>query len=327
MTKPLLSLREVVKTYTASGQELIANAGVSFDVYPSETVGVVGESGCGKSTLAKLIVQLEQPTGGEIYFDGEAVGHLKGKALRNYRQAVQMVFQDPATSLNPKMRIFDLVAEPLKNYKRAKKSELKKRVADLLDAVDLPLVLADRYPNQHSGGQRQRVNLARALALHPKLVICDESTSALDAIVQESVVQLLMHLQEKHNLTILFISHDLALVHAIAHRVVVMYLGHVVEILPSDCLTAYASHPYTHVLMHAVIEPETPPGTNLMPHQLPENTPELMQSHPACPYYLSCDKRMPLCYTDKPALRLRHEGHWVACHLEAAIQGVPEERH
>ena len=240
----ILEARHVTKKYPAShGRTLVANNDVSLNFYRGQTLGVVGESGCGKSTFMRMAVSLEEPTEGEILYRGEDVSHLKGEALRQHRQKIQMVFQDPAAAFNPKMRIMDIICEPLLNFRRIKRSEREAKARELLEMVELPGDFALRYPHNMSGGQRQRVGIARALALEPEIIVCDEATSALDVSVQRTVVELLVRLQREKHIAYGFICHDMALVQSLAHQVAVMYLGNIVELLPGEKVNSRSLHP------------------------------------------------------------------------------------
>ena len=237
----ILEAKHVTKRFPASGgRVLVANNDVSLKFYKGETLGVVGESGCGKSTFMKFLVSLDTPSEGEILYRGKDITKLKGEELRQNRQNIQMVFQDPTSSFNPKMKIRDIVCEPLLNFKRIKKSEKDAVCRRLLKMVELPGDFADRYPHNMSGGQRQRVAIARALALEPEIIIMDEAASALDVSVQKTIIELVTKLQQEKNITIGFICHDIALIQQCAHQIAVMYLGNVVEVLPGAMLSKNA---------------------------------------------------------------------------------------
>ena len=247
----ILRIEHITKRFPLEdGKVLTACNDVTFPVRRGEILGIVGESGCGKSTLVRTLMQLHAPSEGQIFFQDQEITGLKGEAARNMRKNIQMVFQDPTTSFNPKMKIKDIICEPLRNFGLLKGSAYDK-AAELLRLVDLPEEFAERYPANMSGGQRQRVGIARALALEPEILVCDEATSALDVSVQETIVELLVRIQRERNLTILFICHDLALVSRLCTRVVVMYFGKVVEQLDGQNL-AQAKHPYTQKLLKSV---------------------------------------------------------------------------
>lgn len=260
MSETLLKLTNVVKTYELKNgmfkapSLLKAVNGVSFEVKKGETVSIVGESGCGKTTTGKLVMRIEEPTEGDILFGGQNIAHLSREGLRDYRTKVQIIFQDPYSSLNPRWKVGDIIGEPLVLNTKLSKTEIKERVLELMDRVGLLKDWYDRYPHQFSGGQRQRIGIARALALHPELIVCDEPVSALDVSVQAQVLNLLAELQETFGLTYVFISHDLGVVRHVSDRVVVMYLGRVVETATTEELFTNPKHPYTRALLSAVPE-------------------------------------------------------------------------
>ena len=240
----ILEAKHVTRRFrTTDGRTLLANNDVNLKFYKGETLGLVGESGCGKSTFMKFLVSLDIPSEGEILYRGKDITRLKGEKLRQNRQNIQMVFQDPTTSFNPKMKIRDIICEPLLNFGRIKKSEKEENCRRLLELVELPAEFSDRYPHNMSGGQRQRVAIARALALEPEVIIMDEATSALDVSVQKTIIELITKLQREKNITIGFICHDIALIEQCAHQIAVMYLGNVVEVLPGGQLSKDAMHP------------------------------------------------------------------------------------
>ncbi|WP_428264415.1 ABC transporter ATP-binding protein [Haliangium sp.] len=290
--------------------------GVSLDVYDGETLGLVGESGCGKSTLGRTLLRLLDPTGGEIDFDGRDITHLGQAELRPLRRQMQMIFQDPYASLNPRMTVGQAVAEPLEIHGLASgPTELRERVAALLEKVGLRAEAASRYPHEFSGGQRQRVGIARALAVSPRFVVCDEPISALDVSIQAQIVNLLRALQETDGLTYLFISHDLEIVRYLCDRVAVMYLGRVVELAPAAALYERPGHPYTQALLSAVPRPD-PSATRqrvLLEGDVPSpiDPPTGCRFHPRCPV---ADKPRT-CFTESPPLRPLADGRLVACHV------------
>ena len=251
----VLEARHVTRRFSAAdGRTLVANNDVSLTMYKGKTLGLVGESGCGKSTFMRFLVSLDTPSEGEILFRGKDITKLKGEELRQSRQHIQMVFQDPSASFNPKMKVRDILCEPLMNFGRIKAREKDAAARRLLEMVELPGEFADRYPHNMSGGQRQRVAIARALALEPEVMIMDESTAALDVSVQKTIIELMTRLQRERQITIGFICHDIALVQSVAHQVAVMYLGNLVEVLPGEDLSSKSLHPYTKALMGAIFD-------------------------------------------------------------------------
>jgi len=286
--------------------------GVSFAIEAGRTLGVVGESGCGKSTTAKLVLKLEEPTAGEIRFEGRSLQSLDTAGLRQYRRSVQAVFQDPFASLNPRMRVGAIIAEPLVTNERIDKAKASERVATLLDMVGLPARSADLFPHEFSGGQRQRIAIARSLALSPKLVVLDEPVSALDVSIRAQILNLLVDLQRDLGLAYLFIAHDLAAVAHMSHSIAVMYLGQLVEYGPAKTVATDPRHPYTQALFSAAL-PSHPDETRdeiILTGEVPSpvNPPSGCRFHPRCPHVL------PRCAPDVPLLRPAH-GREIACHL------------
>ncbi len=308
----ILAVRDLVKEFPmADGRRLRAVDHVSFEARKGETLAIVGESGCGKSTLVKTIMNLHGPTSGEILFHGEDTTKLTGEGLRQHYRTMQMVFQDPAAAFDPKMHVEDILAEPLENFGLLKAGEKRKTVEALLRQVELPRDFADRYPHNMSGGQRQRVAIARALALRPEIIVCDEATSALDVSVQDSIVRLLVRLQKETGVTYLFICHDLALVSLFAHRVVVMYLGCVMELLDGAELSA-ARHPYTKALLASVFPVD---AAGAIPKTIPGDIPSPLDRPAGCPFQSRCDCAEKRCQEQRPELREVSSGHFVACHF------------
>ncbi|AWN51154.1 oligopeptide/dipeptide ABC transporter ATP-binding protein [Methylobacterium sp. 17Sr1-1] len=302
----LLSVSDLTTAYDG----VRAVDGVSLTVARGETVGLVGESGCGKSSLAKSLLRLVEPQGGEIVFDGVPVRGLRGGDLRAYRRRAQMVFQDPFASLNPRHTIGSILETPLKVHGLGGRGERRARVARTLDQVGLPGSATTRYPHEFSGGQRQRIGIARALVVEPRLVVCDEPVSALDLSVQAQILNLLAAMRRELGLAYLFVSHDLSVVHHVADRVLVMYLGRIVESAPTGALWAAPRHPYTRALIAAVPDParkrQAPPLGGDLPS--PTDVPSGCRFHPRCP--LATD----LCRRDDPILRPVADAHAVACH-------------
>jgi oligopeptide/dipeptide ABC transporter ATP-binding protein len=287
--------------------------GVSFAIEPGETLCLVGESGCGKSTVARLVLRLDEPTGGTIRLDGADVTALGERAFAPFRRRVQMVFQDPYASLNPRLKVGQIVGEPLENYEGLKGRALEERVAGLLAKVGLRPEGVGRYPFEFSGGQRQRIGLARALALNPRLIVADEPVSALDVSVQAQVLNLMMDLQEEFGLAYLFVSHDLAVVEHIGHRIAVMYLGEIVEIGPKQVVLDEPKHPYTRALVAAAPIPD--PRAKRDTLVLEGDVPSPLNPPPGCRFHTRCPFVMARCRQETPVLREVSPGRQAACHL------------
>ena len=287
--------------------------GVSFDIQRGETLGLVGESGCGKSTTGRTILQLYKPTAGSVLFEGIDLVHLKGEELRKIRRKMQMIFQDPYASLNPRMTVADIVGEPLTVHEVAKGKEIQDRVNHLLELVNLNPSFASRYPHEFSGGQRQRIGVARALALQPSFIICDEPISALDVSIQAQVVNLLEELQEQFNLTYLFIAHDLSMVKHISDRVAVMYLGVIVELAGRDELYSKPLHPYTQALLSAVPIPDPVADARRQRTILQGDVPSPANPPSGCRFRTRCPIAEAVCAESRPEFREIKPGHFVAC--------------
>lgn len=288
----------------------------SFMIRAGQTLGLVGESGCGKTTVGRILARLLDPTSGKIFFEGRDVTQLRGNDLRHFRRNVQVVFQDPYTSLNPRLTIEQIIGEPLKINRWGTHSKIEQRVRSLIDAVGLAANFAGRLPNELSGGQRQRVAIARALALEPKLIICDEPVSALDVSVQAKILNLLTHLQKQFDLTYLFISHDLSVVRLVSDWVAVMYLGKIVESGPGDQVLTNPLHPYTQALVAAVPDPHVRTGIALLPGEVPSNIKPLV----GCRFQSRCPRKMAVCEIESPALLPVAEEHPCACFLYHSVK-------
>lgn len=311
----ILQIKNLTKKFAAEGRKMLtACDNVTLNAYAGQTLGIIGESGCGKSTLVRTILQIHPASGGEVIFDGQDILKLRGEAARQNRRKIQMVFQDPAAAFNPKMKVKEIVCEPLLNFGLIKKSEVDAKAAELLRMVELPEDFKDRYPHNMSGGQRQRLGIARALSLEPKIVVCDEATSALDVSVQEKICELLVRLQKEKGITYLFICHDLGLVDLMCHQIAVMYLGNIVEYIGyGRRISTESMHPYTKALMKSVFKVDFKPGEKIEP--LESEIPSPLDLPKGCPFQSRCGQCMEICRSEKPELKEVVPGHFVACHL------------
>jgi peptide/nickel transport system ATP-binding protein len=310
----VLSIEDLVVEFKVGrGNTVKAVSGISFDVLRGETLGIVGESGCGKSTTGRAIMQIPPPTSGSIVFEGAELTEMSSNAVREARTRVQMIFQDPVSSLNPRRSVRDSVLEPLEIWKRGTKEEREKLVDEILESVGIdPARAAESKPHQFSGGQCQRISVARALVLDPTLIICDEPVSALDVSVQAQVLNLLEDLKEKFGLTLVFIAHDLAVVKNISDRVAVMYLGKLCEVASSDDLYARPSHPYTNVLLDSI--PEADPEADHSVGKIVGEPPSPVSPPSGCRFHPRCAYATDICTNEEPQLRSMGDGHFVACH-------------
>jgi peptide/nickel transport system ATP-binding protein len=311
----LLTVEDLTVEFKAAGKKVVkAVSSVSFDVQRGETLAVVGESGCGKSTLGKALIQLPPPKSGSVVFEGRDLTLLEKDALREIRPAIQMIFQDPVSSLNPRLPISSIIDEPLSIWGRGDAAERSKKVDELLESVGLePALVRDRKSYEFSGGQCQRISIARSLALEPMLLICDEPVSALDVSVQAQILNLLADMKERYGLTLIFISHDLAVVKAISTRIMVMYLGKICEVSTPDDLYAHPRHHYTHALISSVLIPD--PEVTRSSVTLQGEPPSPMDPPSGCRFRTRCPAATDLCAQEEPQLHEVSAGHFVACHF------------
>ena len=312
----ILEAKHVTRRFPAAGgRELTACSDVNLKFYKGKTLGLVGESGCGKSTFMRFLVWLDRPTEGEIIYHGRDITKLKGRALWEERQHIQMVFQDPSTSFNPKMRVRDIICEPLLNNRRIRLSEKDATARRLLEMVELPGDFADRFPHNMSGGQRQRVAIARALALEPEIIVMDEATSALDVSVQETIIQFITKLQREKDITIGFICHNLGLIQSFGHQIAVMYLGNIVEVMPGEGMAEICCHPYSKALLDTVFDVKMDFSKKIEP--IKGEAPSPLDVPVGCPFQDRCPHCMAVCREERPSLKELEPGHEVACHLFA----------
>ena len=320
--EPLLRVNQLVKhfpilrgVFQRQVGSVHAVDGITFDLYPGETFGLVGESGCGKSTAGRTIIQLYRPTSGSVYFGGKDLARLKGEELRVMRQRMQMIFQDPYASLNPRMTIQEILSEPMRVHNQGNREEIQERVVELMNIVKLSPSLISRYPHEFSGGQRQRIGIARALSLNPDFIVCDEPISALDVSIQAQVINLLEDLQEEFNIAYLFIAHDLSVVRHISNRIAVMYLGILAELAERDELYEHPLHPYTQALLSAVPIPDPVLEEKRQRIILEGDVPSPVNPPSGCRFRTRCPLAERICAEQVPEWREVAPGHRVACHL------------
>lgn len=312
---PLIEIRNLVKTFRVKGKLLRAVDDVSLKIFPQETLGLVGESGCGKTALARVLMRLYEATGGEILFEGKSFFKYSPRQIQKLRQEMQYIFQDPYASLNPRMTTGEIIAEPLNIYRVGTRTQREERVRELLSLVGLRPESLSRFPHEFSGGQRQRIGIARALALNPRFIVCDEPIAALDVSIQAQIINLLKQLQEDMGLTYLFISHDLALVKYLSTRVAVMYLGKLMELAPSPELYENPLHPYTQALLSAIPIPDPEVERKRTRILLTGDVPSPINPPKGCVFCTRCPKAMPICHEKPPQWKEVSPGHHVACHL------------
>ena len=320
---PLVRIEHLVKHFPTGGAfgRAVVHAvdDVNLAIQKGETLGLVGESGCGKSTLGRVIVQLQPATSGHVFFQDQDLTRLHGEKLRRMRQQVQMIFQDPYASLNPRMTVGDIVSEPLRNFRLARGKKAEQRVQEVMRVVGLNPGFVNRYPHEFSGGQRQRIGIARALVLNPTFMVADEPVSALDVSIQAQIVNLMEDLQEKFNLTYLFIAHELAVVRHISDRVAVMYLGKIVELGPSAAIRDRPLHPYTKVLQSSVPVPDPDVEATRKPILLKGEIPSPVNPPPACRFHTRCPIAQKICSEVEPPLEMKESGRFAACHFAGQL--------
>ena len=324
INKPLVRVENLVKYFPAGGgifgrSVVHAVDDVSLSIEPGETLGLVGESGCGKSTLGRVIVQLLPATSGQVFFNDIDLTKVRGEKLRRTRQRIQMIFQDPYASLNPRMTVGDIIKEPLTNFGVSRGRQAEQRIQEMMRVVGLNPDYVNRYPHEFSGGQRQRIGIARALVLNPSFIVADEPVSALDVSIQAQIVNLMEDLQQRFNLTYLFIAHDLSVVRHISDRVAVMYLGKIVEIGPSDAIRDKPLHPYTMVLQSSVPVPDPDLEAARKPILLKGEIPSPVNPPSACRFHTRCPIAQQICSDVEPPLEMKENGRFAACHFAGQL--------
>lgn len=310
----ILEVNNICKEFKTSKNKILkACNNINLQVLKGKTLGIVGESGCGKSTLARILIQLEEATSGEVIYEGKNILLFSEKQKRYNRKKIQMIFQDPLASFNPKMKIIDILTEPLLNFKMISKKEKEEKAIKLLEMVELSSEILYRYPHNLSGGQRQRIGIARALSLEPEILICDESTSALDVSVQNKIIKLLVKLQKERNISIIFICHDIALIKSFSHDIAVMYLGNIVEKIPSSKVSNKPLHPYTNMLLESVFSINMDKNKEIKSSE--DEIINEIDIKEGCAFAKRCKYCKEICKREKPKLKEIAENHKVACHL------------
>jgi oligopeptide/dipeptide ABC transporter ATP-binding protein len=317
MNEPLVEVKNLRKVFRTGKQKLVAVDDISFSIRRGETLGLVGESGSGKSTTGRCLLRLEKPTSGEVFYENRNLLSLNAREIFALRRKAQMIFQDPYSSLNPRMRAADIIAEPLRIHRKMPESSLESYLTELMEMVGLSKAALGRFPHEFSGGQRQRICIARALALKPEFIVCDEPISALDVSVQAQIVNLLKNLQKHLSLTMLFITHDLPMVKYISDRVAVMYLGMIVEIAPAEELFNHPAHPYTQALLSSMLLPDPRQERNRPRLTVAGEIPSAFQPLKGCPFASRCPFVLPKCHDIIPQSKEISPGHVVACHLNS----------